>query len=55
MKTDSSSPQKSSILSPVVLKKPAPPAHLVVQDGVRSDLLKAIRDGEFVFKFFFLV
>ena len=50
-KTESSSPPKSnSILSPVGLKKPQPPAHLVVQDGVRSDLLKAIRDGKLLFK-----
>ena len=50
-KTESSSPPKSnSILSPVGLKKPQPPAHLVVQDGVRSDLLKAIRDGKLIFK-----
>ena len=51
IKTESStasSPPKS-VISPVVLKKPAQPAHLVIQDGVRSDLLKAIRDGELNF------
>ena len=39
------SPQKNSILSPPGLRKPAQPSHLKGQDGVRSDLLKAIRDG----------
>ena len=41
------SPQKNSILSPPGLRKPAQPSHLKGQDGVRSDLLKAIRDGKF--------
>lgn len=39
------SPQKNSILSPPGLRKPAQPSHLKGQDGVRSDFLKAIRDG----------
>lgn len=39
------SPQKNMILSPPGLRKPAQPSHLKGQDGVRSDLLKAIRDG----------
>lgn len=40
-----SSPEKNSILSPPGLKKPAP-KNMPVQDGIRSDLLKAIRDGK---------
>lgn len=40
------SPQKNMILSPPGLRKPAQPSHLKGQDGVRSDLLKAIRDGK---------
>ena len=39
-------PQKNSILSPPALRKPTQPSHLKAQDGVRSDLLKAIRDGK---------
>ena len=45
-KTGAGSPLKNSILSPPGLKKPAQPNHLKAQDGVRSDLLKAIRDGK---------
>ena len=45
-KTGAGSPQKNSILSPPGLKKPTQPNHLKAQDGVRSDLLKAIRDGK---------
>ncbi|XP_040563301.1 uncharacterized protein SCAR [Lepeophtheirus salmonis] len=40
----SNSPAKSSILSPSGLKKPQP-LNRPTQDNVRSDLLKAIRDG----------
>ena len=36
-------------------KKPMQPPHVSAQDGVRSDLLKAIRDGKksFFFAFYF--
>ena len=46
IKSGVGSPQKSSILSPPGLRKPVQPSHLKAQDGVRSDLLKAIRDGK---------
>lgn len=41
------SPQRNTILSPPGLRKPVQPNHLKAQDGERSDLLKAIRDGKF--------
>ena len=44
----SSSPTKTDGSPALIMpqKKPMQPPHFAAQDGVRSDLLKAIRDGK---------
>ena len=46
-----SSPVKTNGAPSTGLKKPAQPFHMTAQDGMRSDLLKAIRDGKIGFSF----